>query len=1303
MVNLNFISSNVSNIITFGSTFNDGYITLNNNNSAFNIGAKNNCFYVKNTIDNNYAITYSNNSLNVSNINLINLNNNEIIEYPNSYTDISNYTFNSSGNLGVNTVQNIFLNVGLSWFSEPILYDTNGNFKSEYNISQYNFNPSLNIYGAWIQFTLPKTILVSHIIIGRNNIGNDVSIFNLYGFNQYSNQWDAISINTSINNINYITGQTISYNSFAIIITKVIGRNIPNLPELAYYGVIIPYVKIYGKPIININNSIKISSANIYDVNSIKLNQIILNNKSITDFNDIIFPLINIVNYTNKLVNLTGVWSNINNIAYSASNIIKYAINNTNPIATLDINGSLQFNNKLLKNAIVVSNTNFINGGNLNIKIGTLIYNNTDYFKLKLCSYDFTLNNNANYCMQEISIYGIANKNSTTYYDNIANNNIKKQRIVGINTIYTSDNSVEFYALLNNNIIDFSKPYSQYEVFTNYIYVDFENTFNTSNNFIIPNRVEFPTSGNPIISCVKNSERITTSTCNIQKYYNNLYADNLILNSSTFNNVLYNDINGTIMPSGVTRDKLLGIQNISAFPNNVPFVNSIGVLENTTTTSNQITALNIISKEYYSVPFINSTGILQATNVSNIQLTGLKTINSRPNNFVITDSNGILSTLNLPLTTNSYISALTLFSSNTPSFAYTYSNLIVGSNVNPDPLGLLFVNGQINTNTIKINNGLLTWNSNLNLLQINNNNVSDDILKNVISYPKNDTYLQSSYVTPNYIVGYQFNSTNPSYYYDNSYLFTIGYNDTLNNQYLFPTIFNNTSLSYWKSSTNFTFTAVNNFYYKTGINVENNPRYPLSGCYFTIALAKPIILISYLLSSKYINLNNTVNSFNLYGYNSSLDLYELIDARSNITNWNLNGNQNIFNVNRTKYYNKFAFCITRTNATIENDYAALYTFKLFGINFSDISSNVISINNNPITLNGNIGINSYNPLAVLSIGQDLLNSPAEGYLNINHGSNINNNGVRILNLTRPSNDTNTGIRASHILNNWGTSANTRYDINLTHQNFNNEKMVLSMISDGRVGIGITPDISQINNSLSLYSNIYLYNTNSKYVNLGIGNITDSYSIILPDYIGSTNNVLTIQNINNKNIKCNWSNVGDIFGTLNFVKIGNQNVYTCNVNPVKLQIAGSCIIGNDNNGLANITPNYIDTNSLIVVGNIYTTVDITTDSDISYKYNFKKIMNPIDKIKKLNGYTFNRNDTVDGKRYTGLIAQEVIKIIPEAVIKKHDGKLRVLYTTLAGLYVEGFKELNSIIEFQNFKINLLVIYNIILLGLLFYLI
>lgn len=108
-------------------------------------------------------------------------------------------------------------------------------------------------------------------------------------------------------------------------------------------------------------------------------------------------------------------------------------------------------------------------------------------------------------------------------------------------------------------------------------------------------------------------------------------------------------------------------------------------------------------------------------------------------------------------------------------------------------------------------------------------------------------------------------------------------------------------------------------------------------------------------------------------------------------------------------------------------------------------------------------------------------------------------------------------------------------------------------------------------------------------------------------------------------------------------------------------------------------NDINSNVLTVGGSVYATHDVSTDSDISYKYNLEKIEDVRYKVEQLNGYTFERNDTNDNRRYCGLIAQEIEKVIPEVIVKKHDGKMRVLYNNLAGLFVECFKDLYKEID------------------------
>ena len=65
------------------------------------------------------------------------------------------------------------------------------------------------------------------------------------------------------------------------------------------------------------------------------------------------------------------------------------------------------------------------------------------------------------------------------------------------------------------------------------------------------------------------------------------------------------------------------------------------------------------------------------------------------------------------------------------------------------------------------------------------------------------------------------------------------------------------------------------------------------------------------------------------------------------------------------------------------------------------------------------------------------------------------------------------------------------------------------------------------------------------------------------------------------------------------------------------------------------------------------------------------------MSQLSGYTFTRVDT--GLRQTGVIAQEVNQVLPEAVGQNSDGTLSVSYGHMAGLIIEAIKELREQVE------------------------
>jgi hypothetical protein len=86
----------------------------------------------------------------------------------------------------------------------------------------------------------------------------------------------------------------------------------------------------------------------------------------------------------------------------------------------------------------------------------------------------------------------------------------------------------------------------------------------------------------------------------------------------------------------------------------------------------------------------------------------------------------------------------------------------------------------------------------------------------------------------------------------------------------------------------------------------------------------------------------------------------------------------------------------------------------------------------------------------------------------------------------------------------------------------------------------------------------------------------------------------------------------------------------------------------------------------------TAPEVTATSDIRLKSNVEKIENSLEKIDKLNGYTFTMND----KQMTGLVAQEVLDVLPEAVVGSEDEHYSLAYGNMVGLLVEGIKELKK---------------------------
>ena len=117
------------------------------------------------------------------------------------------------------------------------------------------------------------------------------------------------------------------------------------------------------------------------------------------------------------------------------------------------------------------------------------------------------------------------------------------------------------------------------------------------------------------------------------------------------------------------------------------------------------------------------------------------------------------------------------------------------------------------------------------------------------------------------------------------------------------------------------------------------------------------------------------------------------------------------------------------------------------------------------------------------------------------------------------------------------------------------------------------------------------------------------------------------------------------------------------------------------------------------GEIRATNDVTAfySSDVALKENIVNIPNPLESLKKLNGVLFDWKKSYidqrggeDGyfvrKRDVGVIAQEVEKVLPEAVGQRPDGIKAVKYDRLTCLLIEAVKQLQDKVESLTKKVG-----------------
>jgi hypothetical protein len=116
---------------------------------------------------------------------------------------------------------------------------------------------------------------------------------------------------------------------------------------------------------------------------------------------------------------------------------------------------------------------------------------------------------------------------------------------------------------------------------------------------------------------------------------------------------------------------------------------------------------------------------------------------------------------------------------------------------------------------------------------------------------------------------------------------------------------------------------------------------------------------------------------------------------------------------------------------------------------------------------------------------------------------------------------------------------------------------------------------------------------------------------------------------------------------------------------------------------NVTPEKLSTGgpNWDANGNLSASGDITaySGSDERLKDNITPIPDSLDKVLSISGNTFDWNEKSEKEgNDVGVVAQEILEVLPEAVITRDNGYLAVRYEKIIPLLIEAIKDQQNII-------------------------
>ena len=205
--------------------------------------------------------------------------------------------------------------------------------------------------------------------------------------------------------------------------------------------------------------------------------------------------------------------------------------------------------------------------------------------------------------------------------------------------------------------------------------------------------------------------------------------------------------------------------------------------------------------------------------------------------------------------------------------------------------------------------------------------------------------------------------------------------------------------------------------------------------------------------------------------------------------------------------------------------------------------------------------------------------------------------------------------------------------------------------------------------------------------IGVNYLVGGESITLktPDFTG----INAVKGDAPRSVEINQAGLQSLYGSNQFKVDTSLNANAFLTVRGKSEFSGSSNFTSLNASEGNITNLTVGSISIsdgvfTINGDIRATGDIyaLASSDERLKDNVIPISNPMDKIKKLGGYTFNWNEVSKKPTHIeeiGVIAQEVQQVLPQIVREKGDGFLGVDYEKIVALLIEGIKYQQGEIE------------------------